>query len=90
MNPSSRPPRTIDQHTVERNKAVSVSWHQAWGTPDIESAYRECLAEDFVADLFGQGRVVAMSLFGGIGFLHRHLVRIALLLRISWEKEMWS
>jgi hypothetical protein len=57
MNASNCPQDTVDQHTVERNKKVSLRWHQAWGTLDIESAYRECLAEDFVADLFGQGRV---------------------------------
>jgi predicted ester cyclase len=43
--------------TVEPNKSVSIRWHEAWGTRDIESAYRDCLAPDFVADLFGQGKV---------------------------------
>jgi predicted ester cyclase len=46
-----------DRSAIERNKDVSTRWHEAWGTPAIESAYREYLAADFVADLFGQGRV---------------------------------
>ena len=40
-----------------RNKAVSKRWHEAWGTSGIVAAYRECLAADFTADFFGQGRV---------------------------------
>jgi steroid delta-isomerase-like uncharacterized protein len=41
----------------EQNKAVSKRWHEAWGTSEIGSAYRECLAPDFTAEFFGQGKV---------------------------------
>jgi predicted ester cyclase len=38
-------------------KQISRRWHEAWGTPDIEAAYRECLAPDFRVLFFGQGWV---------------------------------
>jgi steroid delta-isomerase-like uncharacterized protein len=42
---------------LEHNKAVSRRWHEAWGTSTITAAYNECLAPDFTADFFGQGKV---------------------------------
>jgi steroid delta-isomerase-like uncharacterized protein len=43
--------------STEQNKAVSRRWHEAWGTSEIASAYDECLAPDFTAEFFGQGKV---------------------------------
>ncbi len=43
--------------TIERNKAISRRWHEAWGTSDLPSVYAECLAPDFRALFFGQGWV---------------------------------
>lgn len=68
----------MDQHIVERNKAVSLRWHQAWGTPDIESAYRECLRKISSQTCLVKEESIARSSFGGIGYLHRPPVKIVL------------
>lgn len=43
--------------SVTRNKETSKRWHEAWGTPQLEPAYRDCLHDDFQTDVFGQGKV---------------------------------
>jgi predicted ester cyclase len=49
--------QTTTPTTVERNKATSKRWHEAWGTDAIDDAYETCLAPDFTAEIFGQGVV---------------------------------
>lgn len=43
--------------SAAENKRVSRRWHEAWGTPELQSAYAECLAPDFRALFFGMGWV---------------------------------
>jgi steroid delta-isomerase-like uncharacterized protein len=40
---------------LDDHKVISRRWHEAWGTPEIEAAYAECLALDFRAQFFGRG-----------------------------------
>src|ERR1700755_1491520 len=41
--------------TANQHKEISRRWHEAWGTPDIDQAYADCLAPDFRAQFFGRG-----------------------------------
>src|SRR5687767_14420233 len=43
--------------SIDKNKAASRRWHEAWGTSGIKLAYEECLAPEFRAMFFGQGWV---------------------------------
>jgi predicted ester cyclase len=41
--------------TLDEHKVISRRWHEAWGTPAIDAAYAECLADDFRANFFARG-----------------------------------
>jgi predicted ester cyclase len=42
---------------IEANKEISRQWHEAFGTPQLNSAYEKFLAKDFRALFFGHGWV---------------------------------
>lgn len=42
---------------IETNKTASRAWHEAFGTPNLQSAYETFLADDFRALFFGHGWV---------------------------------
>jgi predicted ester cyclase len=49
--------QTTTDTTVDRNKAISKRWHEAWGTNAIDDEYEAWFAPDFTAEILGLGVV---------------------------------